>query len=62
MSLRVVPICPFYLRVSLLKPEIRKKGTLIIEGLLGNLVSRPDISLKFLVDAAQFGCLHDPKP
>ena len=33
----VVPFCPFYLGVSLLKPNIRKKGTLIIKGLLGNL-------------------------
>ena len=34
----VVPFCPFCLGVSLLKPNIRKKGTLIIKGLLGNLV------------------------
>ena len=34
----VVPFCPFYLGVSLLKPNSRKKGTLIIKGSLGNLV------------------------
>ena len=34
----VVPFCPFYCGgVSLLKPNIRKKGTLIIRGLLRNL-------------------------
>ena len=32
-------LLPFFsLGVSLLKPSIRKKGTLIIKGLLGNLV------------------------
>ena len=30
----VVPFCPFYLGVSLLKLNSRKKGTLIINGLL----------------------------
>ena len=34
----VVPFCPFYFGVSLLKLNSRKKGTLIINGLLGNLV------------------------
>ena len=34
----VVPFFPFYLGVSLLKLNSRKKGTLIIMGLLGNLV------------------------
>ena len=34
----VVPFYPFYLGVSLLKQNSRKKGTLIIQGLLGNLV------------------------
>ena len=35
------PVVPFYpfLGGSLLKPNSRKKGTLIIKGLLGNLVS-----------------------
>ena len=33
----VVPFYPFYLGVSLLKLNSRKKGTLIIKGLLGNL-------------------------
>ena len=36
----VVPFCPFYLGVSLLKLNIGKKGTLIINGLLGNLVRK----------------------
>ena len=31
-----VPFCPFYLGVSLLKLNSRKKGTLFIKGLLGN--------------------------
>ena len=34
----VVPCLPFYLGVSLLKLNIWKKGTLIVKGLLGNLV------------------------
>ena len=34
----VVPFCPFSLRVALLKPKNRKKGTLTIKGPLGNLV------------------------
>ena len=33
----VIPFCPFYLGVSLLKPNIRRRGTPIIKGLLGNL-------------------------
>ena len=33
----VVPFCPFYLGVSVLKPNIWKEGTLIVKGLLGNL-------------------------
>ena len=36
----VVPFCPFCLGVSLLKQNSRHKGTLIIYGLLGNLVLR----------------------
>ena len=35
----VVPFYPFCLGVSLLKLKSRKKGTLIIRGLLGNLVN-----------------------
>ena len=35
----VVPFCPFSFWVRLLKPNIRKKGTLMIKGLLGNLGS-----------------------
>ena len=34
----VVPFCPFSFWVPLLKPNSREKGTLIIKGLLGNLV------------------------
>ena len=37
----VVPFRPFYLGVSLLKLNSRKKGTLIINGLLGNLGPNP---------------------
>ena len=33
----VVPFCPFYIGVSLLKLNSRKKGALITQGLLGNL-------------------------
>ena len=35
-----VPFCPFYFGVFLLKLNSKKKGTLIINGLLGNLVFR----------------------
>ena len=31
----VVPLCPFDLRVSLLKPNIREKGTLFFSGVTG---------------------------
>ena len=34
----VVPFYPFSFWVPLLKPNSRKKGTLTIKGLLGNLV------------------------
>ena len=34
----VVPFYPFSFWVPVLKPNSRKKGTLIIKGLLGNLV------------------------
>ena len=33
-----MPFCPLYSGVSLLKLNSRKKGTLIINGVLGNLV------------------------
>ena len=33
----VVPFCPFYFRVPFIKLNIRKKGTLIVKGLLRNL-------------------------
>ena len=33
----MVPFCPFQFRVLLLKPNSRKKGTLITNGLLRNL-------------------------
>ena len=35
----VVCSCPFYLRVPLLKPNSKEKGTLIIMGLLRNLAA-----------------------
>ncbi len=35
-----VPFFPFYLGVSLSKLDSRKIGTLVINGLLGNLVMR----------------------
>ena len=35
----VVPFCPFSFWAPLLKPNSRKKGTLIFKGLLGNLVT-----------------------
>ena len=38
LSTPVVPFFPFCLGVSLLKLNGRKKGTIIIKGLLGNLV------------------------
>ena len=38
----VVPFYPFSFWVPLLKPNSRKKGTLIIKGLLGNLVVNPN--------------------
>ena len=34
-------LLPFFLGVPLLKPNSRKKGTLIIKGLLGNLGKTP---------------------
>ena len=34
-----MPFCPFCFRVPLLKLNIRKKGTLIVKGLLRNLES-----------------------
>ena len=37
----VVPFYPFSFWVPLLKPNSRKKGTLIIKGLLGNLDFEP---------------------
>ena len=37
LSIWVVPFCTFYLGVSLSKLNSRKKGTLIIKGLLANL-------------------------
>ena len=40
----VVPFSPFCYGVSLLKPNSSKKGTLIIKGLLGNLVVDYSIS------------------
>ena len=34
----MVPFCPFYFSVPFLKPNGKKKGTLIVMGLLRNLV------------------------
>ena len=42
----VVPFCPFYFGVSLLKQKSRKKGTLIIKGLLGNLEKQDGLAAK----------------
>ena len=36
----MVPFCPFYFRVPLLKTNNKEKGTLIIMGLLRNLGSK----------------------
>ena len=38
-------LLPFFFWVPLLKPNSRKKGTLIIKGLLGNLVVKEPKSL-----------------
>ena len=35
----MVPFCPFYFRVPLIKPNSKKKGTLIVMGLLRNLAT-----------------------
>ena len=40
----VVPFCPFSFWVPLVKPNSRKKGTLIVKGLLGNLVWFRDLA------------------
>ena len=49
----VVPFCPFYLGgLLILKPNIRKKGTLIIKGLLGNLGT----SISILVSQSRRTC------
>ena len=59
----VVPFGPFYLGFSLLKPNIRKKGTLMIKGSLGNLGS---MQSRFRVARLQrvaghgYGDVHDP--
>ena len=42
----VVPFYPFSFWVPLLKPNSRKKGTLIIKGLLGNIGEREREFLK----------------
>ena len=41
LSTPVVPFFPVYFGVSLLELNIRKKGTLIIKGLLENLAWHP---------------------
>ena len=45
----VVPFGPFSFWAPLLKPNSRKKGTLTIKGLLGNLVTRPQAVLLLLL-------------
>ena len=45
----VVPFYPFSFWVPLLNPNSRKKGTLIIKGLLGNLViDKVTVDIDFL--------------
>ena len=55
-----MPFCPFCFRVPLLKLSIRKKGTLIVKGLLRNLgIERDDDGsesrLKFNVSGVRSG-------
>ena len=45
----VEPFFPFYLGVSLLKLNSRKKGTLFMKGLLGNLVLFDGLCLQGVV-------------
>ena len=52
----VVPFYPFPFWVPLLKPNSGKKGTLIIKGLLGNLVRE----VNFGVDSGQ--CVFSIRP
>ena len=49
----VVPFSPFCYGVSLLKPNSSKKGTLIIKGLLGNLVNRARLCAVWQPEALQ---------
>ena len=57
----VVPFCPFSFWVPLLKPNSRKKGTLIIKGLLGNPVKVYDLGVSELWGTLFWGpCNKDP--
>ena len=51
----VVPFYPFSFWVPFLKPNSRKKGTLIIKGLLGNLVV-----MVFMTPEAEYPVLRVP--
>ena len=55
----MVPFCPFCFGVSLLQLNSRKKGTLILNGLLGNLVigGHLNSATSLKVCSSQLGCL-----
>ena len=57
LGTQVVPFFPFYVRVSLLKLNVRKNGTLIIQGLLGNLGLRLRVE-DFVVEVLAHGGLE----
>ena len=48
----MVPSCPFYFRVPLLNPNSKKKGTLIVMGLLRNLEDY-SLGLRVQLDAVR---------
>ena len=54
-----MPFCPFYFGASLLKPNTRKKGTLVIFGSLRNLGIRNPKKEVFL--RVQVGPLVEPE-
>ena len=51
----MVPVCPFYFRVPYLKPNNKKKGTLIVMGLLRNLVVFSELE-RFLKKSCKVAC------
>ena len=55
----VVPFSPFHFGVSLFKLSIRKKGTLIVKQLLGNLVFTDYKGQVIVIIQA---CTLNPKP